>query len=111
MMCQCIHCKSQFHVQSAKSGPNAPLCPICGKEFIAPASEAKRSFEMNFSHGIAVFALPAALIPAVGIPLAVAGLIFGGKKHSVSAVLLNILALLLAIANGAYGIYFSRITN
>lgn len=111
MMCQCIHCKKEFHVQMAKSGPNAPLCPVCGKEFILTSANTKCSFEMNVAHWIGVIALPSALLPAAGIPIAIAGIISGCKKHSVSAVFLNILALLLATANGIYGICYSRINN
>lgn len=109
MMCQCIHCKSEFHVKEAKSGPNAPLCPVCGKEFIVTAE--KQPFEMNLSHALAMIALPCILLPAAGIPIAVAGIILGVKKHSTGAVILNILALLLALVNGIYGIYFSRSIN
>ena len=111
MMCQCIHCKNEFRVQSAKSGSNAPLCPLCGKEIIAPVSVRKKTPEMNVAHGIALLAFPAALLPAAGIPLSVAGIILGCKKHSVTAVLLNILALLPALANGVYGVWLSHITN
>lgn len=112
MMCQCIHCKNEFHVQSAKSGSNAPLCPLCGKEIIAPTPPAgKKTLEMNVAHGIAFLAFPAALLPAAGIPLSIAGIILGGKKRSITGILLNIFTLLLALANGIYGICLSRITS
>lgn len=109
MMCQCTHCKNEFHVQSAKSGPNAPLCPLCGKEFITAVSG--RPFEWNFAHWLGIIALFAVLLPAAGLPLALAGIISGIKKRSVTAILLNIFALVLSAANGVYGIFFSRLTN
>lgn len=120
---QCPFCKQKFNVGSEWAGQNTQ-CPTCGKMFVI------RPFETPVNPGVP--AMPADsnisapqntacagkstaslvlgiinclmwLLPIIGIPVGIAGLILGCKKRYTAGIILNAVTLTAAVVNSIIG--------
>lgn len=121
--CQCPKCAESFEVQNEYLGQTAK-CPYCAEIIVLqatpimgnvpPASFAQYN---NYNQPAAntapqksvapmilgIIGLVAWLLPIIGLPVTITGLILGICKKSQAGIVLNVIGLVLSLVNSIYG--------
>ena len=116
LIAQCPHCKQQFNVQEDWAGQNTS-CPSCGKTFtiqIQPGPNSSlQSFQTQMSYVreksttslvLGIIGCIAWLLPILGIPLSIVGLVLGTRKRYRVGIIINIIVLVLSLGNCILGV-------
>ena len=120
---QCPFCKQKFNVGSEWTGLNTQ-CPSCGKMFVINPLEVPVNAGMQINQADRDISVPpnAAgtgkstaslvlgiinclmwLLPIIGIPVGIVGLILGCKKRYMAGIILNAVTLTAAVVNSIIG--------
>jgi len=110
---RCPYCQGVIQSMEGQMGMGV-ICPYCKASIIVPTLNGPvnnfnqvptRKETSTASLVLGIIGFLAWLIPLFGLPVSITGLVLGIKKHYTLGIVLNVIGLMLTVANAAIGAY------
>ena len=103
----CPYCNSQV----PDGAPKCPVCqmqlqpqPVQWQQYACPQPVVQEN-RSTTSLVLGICSLLTWLLPLIGFPVSITGLVFGIRKRYTAGIVLNVIGLVLTVANSAIGFY------